>query len=204
MQVMGVVGSFLTTTVVAAGVFVLAVVAVGSTALIGGSDGVDHRCDGRVVSLDAGAAATFAQKWSTLDRRRQPGTSATMTETELSSRADAYLRDRDLQHTDLAICLRPGEGEARVAVDVPGVSSVVGDLTLTVRGTVDLSGRQTEATVRSLSVGRLPGAIATRLVGSTVERVVREDIDGIRFNHRYDVGLGAGSVTLTRIVEDAP
>lgn len=125
-------------------------------------------------SLDAGQAKSIAYS-----------------ESQASSRADTYLREKDAPLQHVAICFHDGEGEAKANVNVPVLVDLplIGDIFATnvgIRGTIDLSGPKPKITIRELDAGNLPGFVGDQLKGR-IESIVNDRLDDLTVKHKYGV-----------------
>lgn len=159
----------------------------------------------RDVQRDVAYADTFQQTWDSINAQLAAGaTDVTLgfSESEVTSRAAAYLDERDAPLTDLVICFHDGYAEARASVEVPGASDLplVGgafDTTARITGTLDLTGEYPQLIVTDFDAGTLPGVVEDELRNS-VEDSVNERLTGLTFRYNYtSLAFTEGAATIT-------
>jgi hypothetical protein len=184
--------------VVTSGLAVVAAVVLGLLIFIGGPGAVEF-CDDRAVLVDSSQADTFQRKWDAFNDTLDGGEPASVVfdESEVSSRAVAFLEEKDAPLEDVLICLFKDEGEASGKVTIPGIDGVpvlgaiFGDLNFRIAGTVDLSGDSPEVVISNIDVGSVPGPIADRFEG-LIRGIANDQLDDLEIEHRYRLGIGDG------------
>ncbi len=147
------------------------------------------------VAVDAAHSASFQQKWDALNATLNGGApgSATFNESELSSRADTYLKQHNAGFHNPRICVYNGAGEGSATFSFLGMHVKV-----KVRGTVDLTGRHPTARITHMDVGNVPGFLT-----GTAERVVNRAIDSalndVNLHHRYTPSLTPGQAAVNGV-----
>jgi hypothetical protein len=169
---------------------VLLVLVTGVLAYTGGP-GACTPGDGPIEISDA-QAASFDQKWDQLDASLDSGTPAatTLTESEISSRAEKYAGDHSGDVSDLRVCIHDGKGEVTGKVDAS-----LGSIKFKASGNVDLTGGHPKAEFDDISVGNVPGVVLGLLEG-IVEDAIQELLDDIRLSHTYMPVLSPGSAEI--------
>ena len=197
--------------VVVAGTAAIIVVTVAFV-LFGGEDlGPKNACrnavtgEERPVSRDDTYAQTFQQTWDSIDEQLTAGaTEVTLgfSESEVTSRASAFLDERDAPVHDLVVCFHDGYAEARATVEVPGASDLplIGglfDTTARVKGTLDLAGEHPKLVITDLNAGRLPGFVEDEL-RSNVQDEVNKRLDDLVIRYDYtSLVFTEGTATIT-------
>jgi hypothetical protein len=171
--------------------FVAFVVAVGALAATG--DPGECEPGGGPISVDAVNAASWQQKWDAMVLALDGGqpSSATFTESELSSRADEYLRDHDVGFENPRVCVHDGSGEASATFGWLGI-----DINVKARGTVDLTGDHPDAEVEEMEIGNIPGWMAAPVEG-LVNRALDAALDDADLDHDYAPVLRPGEATVS-------
>lgn len=164
----------------------------------------------RAVSRDDTYAETFQQTWNSVATQIEVGaTEVTLgfSESEVTSRAAAYLDERDAPVNNLVICFHEGFAEARADVEVPGASGlpVIGglfDTAARVTGTLDLAGEHPRLVITDLDAGDLPGFVEDEL-RADVEREINDRLTGLTIRYNYTSLVfteGAATITATAFV----
>jgi hypothetical protein len=138
------------------------------------SDAFQTKWDGFQAALDAGQ-----------------GASVEFTESEISSRAEAWANEEDAPFEDIRVCLHDGSGEGSATVKVFGLSVEV-----LVKGTLDLSGDKPEASIDDIEVGNVPDFMMAP-VEAIVDRAIDEGLSDLEIDHDYTLTLKEGSVELS-------
>ena len=164
----------------------------------------------RPVQRDVAYAETFQQTWNSVASQIEAGaTEVTLgfSESEVTSRAAAYLDERDAPLDNLVICFHDGLAEARADIEVPGASGlpVIGglfDTTVRVTGTLDLASEHPRLVLTDLDAGSLPGFIEDELRGD-VEQEINYRLAGLTIRYNYTSLVfteGAATITATAFV----
>src|SRR5574341_1872671 len=111
----------------------------------------------RGVSNDSSVAATWDSKWDTFDGQLDGGQSAkvTFSESEVTARATAFLKEKDAPVEDVIICFHNGDAEARGKVKLPALGDipVLGsafETNVKLRGTMDMSGEHPQIVITKI------------------------------------------------------
>jgi hypothetical protein len=178
-----------------AGLFTILIVLVVVTGLLAFTGGPDACTPGGTAAIEntAANAAAFDAKWDEMDAMLDGGTPATinLTESEVTSRANAFIDDEGGDVADVQVCIYSGSGAATGEVDLP-----VGTAKFKVTGTVDLTGEHPEAQFDDVEVGNVPGAILDPFE-STVEDAIQELLDDVDLSHDYTVELRPGEAVIS-------
>ncbi len=147
---------------------------------------------GGAIEISDAQAASFDQKWDQLDASLDGGaaTAISLTESEISSRAAQYIRDRGGDISDVRVCVHDGRGEVTGKVD-----AFLGKIKFKAAGTVDLSSGHPVAEFDDISVGNVPGVVLGLLEG-IVEGAIEELLDDIGLSHTYTPALSGGSAEI--------
>lgn len=140
----------------------------------GNSDAFQAKWDGFEFSLDNGANA-----------------SVTFTESEISSRAEAWVNEEDAPFENIRVCLHEDAGEGSGTVKVFGMGVEV-----LVKGTLDLSGDQPEATIEDIEVGNVPGFMM-RPVEEIVEHAIEDGMADLEIEHDLTIDINEGEVVIS-------
>jgi hypothetical protein len=188
---LGIITGLITTLVM---LVIVLVVVTGALAFTGGPGACTP--GGGAIEISDAHAQSFDQKWDQLDAALDGGqsTSITLSESEVSSRADRYLDDKGGDVSDIRVCIHSGFGEVTGKVDAS-----VSKAKFRVKGTVDLSGDHPDANFDDVEVGNVPGAVIGPFE-NLVEDAIQEVLDDINLKHTYSVTLAEGSAT----IEGAP
>lgn len=148
---------------------------------------------GGPISVDPVSAQRWQDKWDTLALQLASGSpaSVTFTESELSSRADQYLRDHDVGFEDPRVCVRDGYGEASATFALIGI-----DVKVKARGTVNLTGGHAEADVDDMEIGNIPGFLTAPFEG-VVNRALDAALDDAPLDHDYAPELRDGEASIS-------
>jgi hypothetical protein len=169
---------------------VLFIVVVGTLAVTGGP-GACTPGDGP-ITVDAANSTSFQQKWDALNATLDGGAagSTTLSESELSSRADTFLRQHDVGFNHPRVCVHNGSGEGSATFSFLGF-----DMKVKVRGTVDLTGRHPKAKIQHMDVGNIPGFL-TGPAQKAVNRAIDSALDDVDLHHRYAPSLTPGQAAV--------
>lgn len=165
---------------------ILFVVVVGALAVTG-SPADCTAGDGPIV-VDNAHSDTFKQKWDGLNAILDGGSpsSVTLTESELTSRADNYVKEKNTPFKEPRVCLHDGNGEGQAKISFLGLTAKV-----KVKGTLDLAGAHPSAKIDSMEVGNVPGWLISP-AESLVNRALDSALDDVTLDHRYAPTLKAG------------
>jgi hypothetical protein len=186
---LGIIFGIITTVLI---IFVVLVVVTGLLAFSGGPDPCTPGGSAPIVN-DAANAAAFDAKWDQMDAQLDSGTPAsiTLTESEVTSRANTFIEEEGGDIADVQVCIYSGSGAATGQVDLP-----VGDAKFKVTGTVDLTGEHPVAEFDDVEVGNVPGVVLDPFE-STVEDAIQELLDDINLDHTYTVELKPGEAVIS-------
>ncbi|MEX1254324.1 MAG: hypothetical protein WEE64_08275 [Dehalococcoidia bacterium] len=171
---------------------VFAVVAVAGIALaVAGGPGSCSPGGGPVTVSDAGAHA-FQSKWRAFEDTVDGGTpaSVTLSESEVTSRAQERLHDDASGLHDLRICLHDGYAEATATLDVPAFFNVRGK----VKGDLELASPHARGHIEDVELGSIPGPLLEP-PEALLRRAVDEVLDDIEVEPRaYTITFTEGAV----------
>jgi hypothetical protein len=172
------------------GLAVLFVVVVGALAVTGGPADCTPG-DGPIV-VDAAHSDAFKQKWKgfndVLDARSP--SSVTLTESEISSRADSYLKTKNAPLKEPRACIHDGSGEGQAKISFLGLTTK-----FKVKGTLDLTGAHPKAKIDSMSVGNVPSWLISP-ARSYINRAIDSELNSVTLDHRYAPTLKPGQAEL--------
>ena len=149
---------------------------------------------GGAITIDAANATAFQTKWDGFDAVLDGGSpsSATFNESEISSRADQYIRDEtDAGFENVRICIHNGFGEATGTLDV--FLGIKTDVKIT--GTMDLTGDSPKANIQDIEIGNVPGFVTDTIEG-LVEDAVEDGLNDINLKHTYTPTLTEGEAKI--------
>ncbi len=180
-------------------VAVVIVIVSGVLAFTGGPDPCTRGGTVPIETSDAQAAA-FDAKWDQLDAALAAGapSSITLTESEITSRANKFLRDKGGDVAEVRVCIYSGSGAATGKVDLP-----VGTAKFKATGTLDLTGDHPDAKFDDIEVGNVPGVVLAPFE-SAVEDAIQELLDDITLDHTYTVELQPGQAVISGTPQAAP
>jgi hypothetical protein len=184
-----VLGGFLSLVLLA----VVFIVAFGVLAVTGGPSACTPG-DGP-ITVDAANSASFQQKWDALNPTLNSGApgAATFSESELSSRADTYLKQHNVGLHNPRICVYNGVGEGSATFSFLGMHMKV-----KVRGSVDLTGRHPTSRINHMDIGNVPGFL-TRPAERVVNRAIDSALNGVNLQHRYTPSLTRGQAAVSGV-----
>ena len=147
---------------------------------------------GATIEISDAQAASFDQKWDQLDAALAgcTPTSTSLSESEVSSRADQYIKDHGGDISDIRVCIHDGKGEVTGKVD-----AFFGKIKFKASGTVDLTGDQPKAEFDEISVGDVPSAVLGLFEG-IVEGAIEELLDDLNLSHTYAPVLSEGGAEI--------
>lgn len=143
---------------------------------------------GGAIEISDAQAASFDAKWDGLDAALTAGSpsSITLTESEVSSRANKYIDEEDGDVGDVQVCIHDGFGEVTGSVNVLGGSGK-----FKVTGTVDVTSGHPVVDFQDIQVGNVPGFVLGPLEG-VVEDAIQGLLDDITLDHTYIPALSEG------------
>lgn len=122
-------------------------------------------CVDRKSTASASAVESLMGKWNAF-KAAAPGSSAAFTEQEATSRGVGYLQERDVPIKNLQVYFcADGKAEAKGRVSVLGR-----DVSVLLRGTLDVSGGQNRIVIDSVQAGNLPSWIGTPVINQLIDR----------------------------------
>ncbi len=189
--------------VVAAGVLTVAAAITYSLIQTDGTyeTGVCKNPSGEVRQIDSNAslASDFDVTW---DQLGAPSLQITLTESEVTSRADELLGD-DLPVDEITICFHDGYAEAFAHGELPvlgGIPLIGGifDSSVRARGSVDFDGPFARLTITEFDIDDIPGFIDDRL-RDEIERETNEALATLplKFNYQVTFEEGRAIVSVT-------
>ncbi len=193
--------------VVVAGVVVLGILAVtGSVGNTGQCVSDEPDTSGkpviRGVSRNSTLRMQWQDKWNKFDKALDGGqsSSTTFTESETSSRAQAFLDKKKAPISEAVICFHDGDAEARGKVNAPIIGDIpaIGGIFETdakIRGTIDLSGPHPKIVITDVEAGNLPGFALDQLE-TQIQDIVNSRLDDLNLDHTLEVAFAEGSVTV--------
>jgi hypothetical protein len=148
---------------------------------------------GTLTINDANAQA-FQDKWDASDATLDGGSlsSITLDESEISSRADQYIRDEtDVDFKDIRVCIHDDFAEVTGSLE-----ALLGlDTKVKVKGSLDLTGEHPEARDLEIEIGNVPGFI-TGVIEGVVEDALDEALKDIDLKHTYIPTLVEGEAEI--------
>ncbi len=174
---------------------IAAVILVGINVILAFSGGPDP-CNpgGGPITVDAASAAKFQEKWDAFDIILDGGSpsSVTFNESEVTSRADQYIRDEtDVDFKDIRICIHDGFGEATGSLE-----AILGlDTDVKISGTLDLTGDHPVAKDVDIDIGNVPGFLTDAIEGF-VDDAIDEALEDIELSHTYTPALAEGEALI--------
>lgn len=172
----------------------------------GGGDGgcrsADASAPARQVTSTETLAQQWQQRWEALQTLLASGQAGLITfdESEVTSRANQFLRERDAPVKDVVVCFHEGSAEAWAKADVPVLSDVpliggVFEAHVRVAGTVVTIRPPLRIVIQEIDAGRLPGA-ATDALRDRLQDAVNSRLEGQTLDYPYAVRFSEGRVTL--------
>lgn len=151
--------------------------------------------EGRLVVVTMEHSSAFQSKWDSFDATLDGGSPATVrfNENEITSRATAYLDEKDSPIKELKVCIYPGEGEASGKIQTPFLGL---EVSASVSGTVDLSGGAPKAEIKDIKIGGAPGFVLKPIKGF-IRGLINDQLEGIELEHRYSLDLADGTATVS-------
>ena len=176
-------------------IIVVAVIFVGVNVILvfTGGPGACTPGGGTITINDANAQA-FQDKWDESDAVLDGGSlsSITLDESEVSSRANQYIRDEtDVDFEDIRVCVHDDFAEVTGSLE-----AFLGlDTKVKVKGSLDLTGEHPEARDLEIEIGNVPGFV-TGVVEGVVEDALDEALKDIDLKHIYAPTLTEGEALI--------
>jgi hypothetical protein len=175
-------------------VVVFLIFGVVTTALM--ATGGPEPCEpgGGEIVIDQANSDAFQRKWDGFELSLDSGANAsvTFTESEISSRAEAWVNEEDAPFEDIRVCLHEDAGEGSGTVKILGGL----DVEVLVKGTLDLSGDTPSATIEDIEVGNVPGFMMFP-VERIVERAIEEGMAELEIEHDLTIDINEGEVVIS-------
>lgn len=176
-------------------IFFVAVIFVGVNVILAftGGPGDCTPGSGTLTINDANAQA-FQDKWDASDAVLDGGSpsSVFLNESEISSRADQYIRDEtDVDFEDVRVCIHDDYAEVTGSLE-----AFLGlDTKVKVKGSLDLTGEHPEARDLEIEIGNVPGFV-TGVIEGVVEDALDEALKDIDLKHAYIPTLAEGEAQI--------
>jgi len=170
--------------------FAFFVVVIGALAASGGPSPCTP--GGGAITIDQANSDAFKSKWNAFSKVLDGGAPASLSlnESEVSSRADTWLRDNDVPFSDPRVCIHSGSGEASSTFSFGGLH-----VKIKLKGTLELTGAHPKAHIESMEVGRIPSWMAAP-VESLVNRALDSALGDVKLEHKYAPALTPGQAAL--------
>ena len=188
----------LRTVIVSASAFLLAIVIFGAAMTALAYTGGPGHCTpgGGTITVNDANADSFDEKWDEMDAILEGGSPASITlnESEISSRAERYFSEKELDFEEVRVCIHDGYGEATGKLDY-GIFGLQVELMLT--GTMDLTGDAPRTVLDSIEFGSIPDVfldVYDAILPTT--NSVDEAIEDIELKHTYTPTLTEGVVRI--------
>ena len=170
-------------------------VLLGATTMALMATGGPDPCEpgGDEIVINQANSDAFQEKWDAFELSLDNGTAATVTftESEISSRAEAWVNEEDAPFENIRVCLHQDAGEGTGTVKVLGM-----DVNVLVMGTLDLSGDKPSATIDDIEVGNVPGFMMA-LVEWIVEQAIEGGMEDLEIDHDYTLDFNEGEVVIS-------
>jgi hypothetical protein len=158
----------------------------------------------RTVEISDALAAEFEQAWNDANAGvagGQPEVSFSLTEAQVSSRANRFLEDGDAPVKDVTVCFHSGSAEAHGKVETPTLAGLpligsVFEPDVKVAGTVDFNGERPSIQITELDAGALPGFIEDR-IKDRIKDEVNGLLDDLALKNSYSLTFSEGQVQVT-------
>ena len=149
----------------------------------------------RPITTSDELASLFQDKWDGLDAALDAGqpASITFTESEVTSRAAAWLSEQDAPIDDVLICFDDDTASASAKIDIPFVP---GDVDVLASGTLILTGDVVQVQVEEIEVGGLPSPL-TDLVEDFIDNIFEDQTEDLVLEHTYTLAFTEGAVTVS-------
>ncbi len=147
---------------------------------------------GGPTTISAANAAGFTGKWNILSAALDGGVpaNANFTESEISSRADEYLKEKNAPLEHPRVCLHNGSGEATATFSFFGF-----DAKLKLKGTMQLDSKHPKAKIDSIEIGSIPSFL-TSPAERFVNRALDDVLNGVDLDHKYAPVLTDGQAAV--------
>ncbi len=156
-------------------------------------------CDmeGRTITTSLQFAAAYEEKWDGLEAALDAGqaAAATFSESEVTSRANVWLQERDAPIDEIMICFGDGTAATSAKIDIPFVP---GDVDVLARGSLILTGTAADAEITDLEVGGLPGPLAD-LVEDFINNIIEDQTEDLGLDHSFTLTFTEGAVTISGV-----
>ncbi len=160
--------------------------------------------DIRSIPLSDALAGEFDQAWDAANAAVDGGqaeASFTLTEAQVSSRANSFLEAGDAPVTEVTVCFHDGSAEARAKVEVPTLATLplVGSVfepDVKAAGNVDFRGERPSLDLTELDAGGLPGFIEDA-IKDRAEDEVNKLLDDLQLDHAYSLTFTEGQIQVT-------
>jgi hypothetical protein len=146
------------------------------------------------ITINDTNAQAFQDKWDASDAVLDGGSvsSITLDESEVSSRANQYIRDEtDVDFEDIRVCIHDDFAEVTGSLE-----AFLGlDTKVRVKGSLDLTGEHPEARGLEIEIGNVPGFV-TGVIEGVVEDALDEALKDIDLKHIYAPTLTEGEALI--------
>lgn len=149
-------------------------------------------CADREVEPSSAASQQLRAQWDDFEARAAVGQAQiTFDELGVTSRAVEYVEEKDIPLEDLQVYFCPdGLGEAIGTIKTPGP-----DISVLLRGTLDLSGEKPRIDVQTIKAGNFPGFGTTWIINNIIKRGDADILD--LEPNLISLEISDGSATLT-------
>lgn len=149
-------------------------------------------CTDREVEPSSAASQQLRAQWDDFEARAAVGQAQiTFDELGVTSRAVEYVEEKDIPLEDLQVHFCPdGLGEAIGTIKTPGP-----DISVLLRGTLDLSGEKPRIDVQTIKAGNFPGFGTTWIINNIIKRGDADILD--LEPNLISLEISDGSATLT-------
>jgi hypothetical protein len=153
--------------------------------------------ESRPITTSIQLAGQFQDKWDALNVALDAGqpASANFSDSEVTSRADVWLEERDAPIDNVLICFSEGTASASAKIDIPFVP---GDVDVLVSGTLILTGDVADADIDKIEAGGLPDPL-TDLVENFIDDVIGDQTADLELSHDYTLLFTEGQVTVSGV-----
>jgi len=147
---------------------------------------------GGPIAISDANSSGFQSKWDAFDATLDGGAASAVNfnESEISSRAQSYVDEKDVPFSDVRTCVQDGFGEGTATFSFLGF-----DVKVKVRGTLDLSGGSPEAEIDDIEIGNVPGFLIAP-AESLVDRAIDEALADLEIEHNYTLTLKKGEASV--------
>jgi hypothetical protein len=149
--------------------------------------------------ISSAQAAAFDEKWDTFQGAidavnaggsADPSQFVVFTESEISSRANTWVDERNIPMDDIRVCLDEGYGVGTGTVSILGF-----DTKVRVKGSVQLNENSAQPRIDEMQVGSVPGWMSgplRRLVNRQLDRTAIDVVNAQQY--RVLIAQGSGAV----------